>query len=47
MLGFNTGFKPKFLRQFLDGAGLMRSAVEEYCREVRGGEFPSETETYE
>ena len=47
MLGFNTGFKPKFLRQYLDGAGLMRSAIEEYCREVRGGEFPSETETYE
>jgi 3-methyl-2-oxobutanoate hydroxymethyltransferase len=47
MLGFNQGFKPKFLRQYLDGAELMRKAVETYCTDVTGGKFPSATETYE
>jgi 3-methyl-2-oxobutanoate hydroxymethyltransferase len=47
MLGFNQGFKPKFLRQYMDGAGLMRKAIEAYCADVTGGEFPGTAETYE
>lgn len=47
LLGFNQGFKPKFLRQYLDGAALIRSAVDSYCADVLSGKFPSVGETYE
>lgn len=47
MLGFNTGFKPKFLRQYMDGAALIKNAVETYCADVVNGNFPGPKETYE
>ncbi len=47
LLGFNQGFKPKFLRQYLNGAELIKSAVENYCADVIAGTFPSDSETYE
>ncbi len=46
LLGMNSGFKPKFLRQYLQGAELIQSAIESYCSDVRAEEFPSATETY-
>lgn len=36
----------KFVRQYGDAAGLFRSAVEGYLRDVEGREFPSESESY-
>lgn len=47
LLGFNKGFKPKFLRHYLNGAELVQSAIEKYCADVKSGAFPSEAETYE
>ena len=47
LLGLNQGFKPKFLRQYLDGTQLIRSAVEAYCADVGEGKFPSAGETYD
>ena len=46
MLGFNEGFKPKFLRTFADGAGLIKKALNEYDTQVKSSDFPSEKESY-
>ncbi len=41
MLGFFEGFKPKFVKRYLDGAKLVRAAVQEYANDVREMKFPS------
>jgi len=46
LLGLNPGFRPKFLRQYLNGAELIQNAVQTYCGDVRTGKFPSQEETY-
>lgn len=47
VLGLNDGFKPKFLRHYLNGAELIRGALETYREDVLSGRFPNEKETYE
>jgi 3-methyl-2-oxobutanoate hydroxymethyltransferase len=47
LLGLNQGFKPKFLRQYLNGTELIHTAVEKYCADVVSGNFPGPRETYE
>lgn len=46
MLGFFENFKPKFVKQFLNGADLVRQSVNEYAKQVRSGEFPSSQHEY-
>lgn len=46
MLGMNSGFKPKFLRQFAQIGTQITQAVENYITEVRASTFPSDTEHY-
>ena len=46
MLGFFDEFKPKFVRRYLDGAEIVRSAVRKYKDDVTGGKFPGEEEIY-
>jgi len=46
MLGFFDEFKPKFVRRYLDGAEIVRTAVKEYVTDVENGEFPAEKEIY-
>ena len=46
MLGFFEDFKPKFVRQYLDGASLVKEAVKKYDADVKSGEFPNESESY-
>ncbi len=46
LLGLSSMTKPRFVREYLDGGRLIRDAVNGYCRDVEGGEFPSETESY-
>lgn len=46
MLGFFEGFKPKFVRRYLEGADLIRSSAKKYAEDVRSGNFPSESEQY-
>lgn len=40
LLGLNTEFKPKFVKQYMDGAGLFVNAIDTYNKEVRKGAFP-------
>ena len=46
MLGFFDEFKPKFVRRYLNGADIVRSAVRKYRDDVIMGKFPSEKEIY-
>ncbi|MES2360606.1 MAG: 3-methyl-2-oxobutanoate hydroxymethyltransferase [Pseudomonadota bacterium] len=40
MLGMNLGKMPKFVRNFMDGAGSVRGAMEAYVHAVKDGSFP-------
>lgn len=46
MLGVNTGYTPKFVRKFLDGASLIKEALNSYNSEVKEESFPGEGESY-
>lgn len=46
MLGFFEEFTPKFVKKYLDGASLVKSAVKKYSDEVKTREFPQEIHTY-
>ena len=46
MLGMNPDFKPKFLRQYMNGFSAIKQALNSYHQEVTAVEFPSEKETY-
>jgi len=46
MFGFFETFKPKFVKQYFDGAKQIRKGIEMYRNEVKGREFPSEEYTY-
>jgi 3-methyl-2-oxobutanoate hydroxymethyltransferase len=47
VLGLNPGFKPKFLRVYANTFGVIQAALNAYDRDVKGGGFPSESESYE
>ncbi|MBX3016509.1 MAG: 3-methyl-2-oxobutanoate hydroxymethyltransferase [Bdellovibrionaceae bacterium] len=47
LLGFQTSFKPKFVRRYLNGAELVKDAVEKYSQDVKQGEFPTAKEWFE
>ena len=46
MLGINTEFKPRFLRQYLDLHSQITKAVQNYIRDVKSKNFPNEQEQY-
>lgn len=46
MLGINTEFKPRFLRQYLNLNDLITGAVQHYIKDVRSNSFPNESEQY-
>ena len=46
MLGINTEFKPRFLRQYLNLQELATKAVQQYVDDVRKNSFPAESESY-
>lgn len=46
MVGMNEGFKPKFLRKYLDLYTEITNAVQQYVKDVKGGSFPNENESY-
>src|SRR6187402_2208860 len=43
LLGINTEFKPRFLRQYLNLHELATKAVEQYINDVRKKNFPTDT----
>lgn len=47
MLGLNTEFKPKFLREFLNGRELIGSALSQYHESVLNKSYPNVNESYE
>lgn len=46
MLGLFEAFTPKFVKKYMDGATLVKNAVQEYADEVVAGAFPKEEHTY-
>lgn len=46
MLGLFEEFTPKFVKKYLDGAALVKEAVERYAFEVNNKSFPDEIHTY-
>ncbi|MEO6187295.1 MAG: 3-methyl-2-oxobutanoate hydroxymethyltransferase [Ginsengibacter sp.] len=46
MLGINTEFKPRFLRQYLNLHAQVTGAVQQYIDDIKSREFPSEQEQY-
>lgn len=46
MLGINTEFKPRFLRQYLNISELATEAVKRYISDVKSRDFPNEKEQY-
>lgn len=46
MLGINTEFKPRFLRQYLNMSEQVTNAVQHYIRDIKSSDFPNEKEQY-
>lgn len=46
MLGINTEFKPRFLRQYLNMHEQITGAVQRYIKDVKSMDFPNEGEQY-
>src|SRR6188474_2253570 len=46
MLGINTEFKPRFLRQYLNIHELATKSVQRYIKDVKSKSFPNESEQY-
>jgi len=46
MLGINTEFKPRFLRQYLNIHEQATLAVQQYIKDVKSKDFPSDQEQY-
>jgi 3-methyl-2-oxobutanoate hydroxymethyltransferase len=46
MLGWNSGYIPKFVRQFADLKSLASEAVSAYRQQVRDGSFPGSKEAF-
>lgn len=46
MLGINTAFKPRFLRQYLNLEEQITGAVQRYIGDVKSQDFPSDEEQY-
>ena len=46
LLGMNEDFKPRFVRRYENLAVRIRTAVDEYCDDVRAGRFPSDDESF-
>jgi 3-methyl-2-oxobutanoate hydroxymethyltransferase len=46
MLGINTTFRPRFLRQYLNIYEQATKAVQQYIADIKSNDFPSEAESY-
>jgi 3-methyl-2-oxobutanoate hydroxymethyltransferase len=46
LLGINTEFKPRFLRQYLNMNEQITDAVQHYIKDVKSNDFPNESEQY-
>jgi 3-methyl-2-oxobutanoate hydroxymethyltransferase len=46
VLGLVEGRKPKFVRTYIDGIGVLQEALSRWAEDVRRGDFPSAEESY-
>lgn len=46
MLGINTEFRPRFLRQYLNMHEQVTAAVQQYIHDVKTNDFPNDKESY-
>lgn len=46
MLGINNRFLPKFVKKYADIAGEAKKGLDQYIKEVKGGQFPSKEYEY-
>ena len=46
LLGINSEFKPRFLRQYLKLHEEVTTAVKQYIKDVKDQDFPNEQEQY-
>jgi len=46
LLGLSGDFKPRFVRQYLDGRSVWRDAFNAYASDVKKGHFPTADESY-
>lgn len=46
MLGINTEFKPRFLRQYLNLSEQVTHSIQKYISDVKSADFPNEKEQY-
>ncbi len=46
LLGFNLGFKPRFLKRYAELESTMVEAVSEFAKEVRAGTFPTDEHSF-
>jgi 3-methyl-2-oxobutanoate hydroxymethyltransferase len=46
LLGLNPSFKPRFVKHFADGAGVVTGALRAYADEVKSGTFPATEHTF-
>jgi len=46
LLGFNLGFKPRFLKRYAELESTMVEAVSEFAKEVRTGTFPTDEHSF-
>jgi len=40
-------FRPKFVKQYANLSAAISDAVATYCREVKDGQFPTASETFQ
>ncbi len=46
LVGMIPGSSPKFVKQYAQVGNTMKTAIEQYCGEVRAGQFPEEKHEY-
>ena len=46
MLGYSSGFSPKFLRRYLNTEQLFLDAFNAFADEVKSGAYPDDSESY-
>jgi len=47
ILGLFWDFKPKFIKQYINGEQMFHNAINEYANEVHGQQFPSDQHSYQ
>lgn len=46
LLGMDKDFSPRFVKKYADLNGIITDAVQEYIKDVKGGEFPAEEHSF-